>query len=44
MLDHLAGAAIGLLILRMGHASARDALKQLLTTSTGTAPARQAAE
>jgi cation diffusion facilitator family transporter len=44
MLDHLAGAAIGLLILRMGYASARDALKQLFTTSAGTAPARQAAE
>jgi divalent metal cation (Fe/Co/Zn/Cd) transporter len=44
MLDHIAGAAIGLLILRMGYTSGRDALKQLFTTSTGPAPARQAAE
>jgi cation diffusion facilitator family transporter len=44
MLDHIAGAAIGLLILRMGYASARDALKQLFAGSTGPAPARQAAE
>jgi hypothetical protein len=33
-----------LLILRMGYASGRDALKQLFTTSTGPAPTRQKAE
>lgn len=44
MLDHIAGAAIGLLILRMGYASGRDALKQLFFGSSGHAPARQAAE
>jgi divalent metal cation (Fe/Co/Zn/Cd) transporter len=44
MLDHIAGAAIGLLILRMGYASARDALKLLFAGSAGPSPARQATE
>jgi divalent metal cation (Fe/Co/Zn/Cd) transporter len=44
MLDHIAGAAIGLLILRMGYAAGRDALKQLFAGSTGNAAARQAAD
>ncbi|NKJ49985.1 hypothetical protein CIC12_25280 [Burkholderia sp. SG-MS1] len=42
MLDHIAGAAIGLMILRMGYASGRDAFRQLFAGSTGNAPARQA--
>ncbi|QQC65810.1 cation diffusion facilitator family transporter [Paraburkholderia ginsengisoli] len=44
MLDHIAGAAIGLLILRMGYASGRDAFKQLFASQVGNAAARQAAE
>lgn len=44
MLDNVAGAAIGLMILRMGYASARDALKRLLAGSNGNAAAGQAAE
>jgi divalent metal cation (Fe/Co/Zn/Cd) transporter len=44
MLDHIAGAAIGLMIMRMGYASGRDALKQLLAGSTGNATARQVAD
>jgi divalent metal cation (Fe/Co/Zn/Cd) transporter len=44
MLDHIAGAAIGLLILRMGYASGRDAFKQLFAGQAGNAAARQAAE
>jgi cation diffusion facilitator family transporter len=44
MLDHIAGAAIGLMILRMGYASGRSALKQLFAGSAGSAAAGQAAE
>jgi divalent metal cation (Fe/Co/Zn/Cd) transporter len=44
MLDHIAGAAIGMMILRMGYATGRDALKQLFAGSTGNAAARQAAD
>ncbi|MFM0228255.1 cation diffusion facilitator family transporter [Paraburkholderia dipogonis] len=46
MLDHIAGAAIGLMIMRMGYASGRGALKQLFAGSPGnaTATAGQPAE
>jgi cation diffusion facilitator family transporter len=44
MLDHIAGAAIGLMILRMGYASGRSALKQLFAGPAGNATAGQAAE
>ena len=44
MLDHIASAAIGLMIMRMGYASGRDALKQLFADSTGNATARQATD
>ncbi|EIF34261.1 cation diffusion facilitator family transporter [Burkholderia sp. Ch1-1] len=44
MLDHIAGAAIGLMIMRMGYTSGRGALKQLFASAPGTAPAGQAAE
>jgi cation diffusion facilitator family transporter len=44
MLDHIAGAAIGLMILRMGYASGRDAFRQLFSGSTGNAAERQAAD
>ncbi|CAB3793725.1 cation diffusion facilitator family transporter [Paraburkholderia fynbosensis] len=44
MLDHIAGAAIGLMILRMGYASGRDAFRQLLAGSSGNAPTREAAD
>ncbi|NYH24913.1 cation diffusion facilitator family transporter [Paraburkholderia bryophila] len=37
VLDHVAGAAIGLMILRMGYTSGRAALKQLLAGSTDAA-------
>ncbi|MFM0643548.1 cation diffusion facilitator family transporter [Paraburkholderia bryophila] len=37
VLDHVAGAAIGLMILRMGYTSGRTALKQLLAGSTDAA-------
>ncbi|MGE8159626.1 cation diffusion facilitator family transporter [Paraburkholderia sp. NPDC080076] len=39
MLDHIAGAAIGLMIMRMGYASGRGALKQLFAGAPGNAPA-----
>lgn len=44
MLDHVAGAAIGLMIMRMGFVSARSALKQLSAGAAGRAAARHAAE
>lgn len=44
MLDHIAGAAIGMLILRMGYATGRDALKQLFAGPAGNAATRQAAD
>lgn len=44
MLDHIAGAAIGLMILRMGYATGRDAFKQLIAGSTANAAARQAVD
>ncbi|WP_260853973.1 cation diffusion facilitator family transporter [Paraburkholderia sp. BCC1886] len=47
MLDHLAGAAIGSMIMRMGYVSARDALKQLWadsSTAHGAGAARQTSE
>jgi divalent metal cation (Fe/Co/Zn/Cd) transporter len=44
MLDHIAGAAIGMLILRMGYATGRDALKQLFAGPAGNAAARQAVD
>ncbi|HZZ06661.1 hypothetical protein [Paraburkholderia sp.] len=37
MLDHVAGAAIGLMIMRMGCVSARSAFQQLSAGSDGTA-------
>lgn len=39
MLDHIAGAAIGLMIMRMGYMSGRGALKQLFAGSPGNATA-----
>ncbi|TDY21650.1 cation diffusion facilitator family transporter [Paraburkholderia sp. BL6665CI2N2] len=39
MLDHIAGAAIGLMIMRMGFVSGRSALKQLFAGSPGNATA-----
>jgi cation diffusion facilitator family transporter len=44
MLDHIAGAAIGLMILRMGYASGRDAFRQLFAGSSANAAGRQAAD
>ncbi|MFM0513050.1 cation diffusion facilitator family transporter [Paraburkholderia sp. RL17-373-BIF-A] len=44
MLDHIAGAAIGLMIMRMGYASGRGALKQLFAGAPGNAPAGQPVE
>ncbi|MFM0627118.1 cation transporter [Paraburkholderia xenovorans] len=44
MLDHIAGAAIGLMIMRMGYASGRGALKQLFADAPGNAPAGQPVE
>jgi cation diffusion facilitator family transporter len=44
MLDHVAGATIGLMIMRMGCVSARSALKQLSDGAPGRAAARHAAE
>ncbi|MFM0169578.1 cation diffusion facilitator family transporter [Paraburkholderia sediminicola] len=46
MLDHIAGAAIGLMIMRMGYVSGRAALKQLFAGAPGnaTATAGQPAE
>lgn len=45
MLDQIAGAAIGLMIMRMGYATGRGALKQLFAgSSTGNATAGQAAD
>ncbi|AIP35358.1 cation diffusion facilitator transporter family protein [Paraburkholderia xenovorans LB400] len=44
MLDHIAGAAIGLMIMRMGYTSGRSALKQLFAGAPGNTPAGQAAE
>jgi cation diffusion facilitator family transporter len=44
MLDHVAGAAIGLMIMRMGCVSARSALTQLAAGAAGKAAARHAAE
>jgi cation diffusion facilitator family transporter len=44
MLEHVAGAAIGLMIMRMGFVSARSALKQLSAGTAGRAAARHAAE
>ncbi|MFM0005267.1 cation diffusion facilitator family transporter [Paraburkholderia dipogonis] len=44
MLDHIAGAAIGLMIMRMGYASGRGALKQLFAGAPGNATAGQPAE
>ncbi|RKF46213.1 cation diffusion facilitator family transporter [Paraburkholderia fungorum] len=44
MLDHVAGAAIGLMIMRMGCISARSALTQLSAGAAGRAAARHAAE
>lgn len=39
MLDHIAGAALGLMIMRTGYASGRGALKQLCAGSPGNATA-----
>jgi cation diffusion facilitator family transporter len=44
MLDHAAGAVIGLMILRMGYVTGRDALRQLLVVVEGTVAASQGAE
>lgn len=45
MLDQIAGAAIGLMIMRMGYATGRSALKQLFAgSSTGNATAGQTAD
>jgi cation diffusion facilitator family transporter len=45
MLDQIAGAAIGLMIMRMGYTTGRSALKQWFTgSSTGNAAAGQAAD
>jgi cation diffusion facilitator family transporter len=44
MLDHIAGAAIGLMIMRMGYASGRGALKQLFAGAPGNTTAGQPAE
>jgi cation diffusion facilitator family transporter len=45
MLDQIAGAAIGLMIMRMGYAAGRTALKQLFAgSSTGNATAGQTAD
>ncbi|SOF01191.1 cation diffusion facilitator family transporter [Burkholderia sp. OK233] len=44
MLDHVAGAAIGLMIMRMGCVGARSALKQLSAGAAGKTAARHAAE
>jgi len=45
MLDQIAGAAIGLMILRMGYVTGRSALKQLFAgSSTGNAAAGQTAD
>jgi cation diffusion facilitator family transporter len=45
MLDQIAGAAIGLLIMRMGYATGRSAIKQLFAgSSTGNATAGQTAD
>ena len=45
MLDQIAAAAIGLMIMRMGYATGRSALKQLFAgSSTGTAAAGQTAD
>jgi cation diffusion facilitator family transporter len=44
MLDHVAGAAIGLMIMRMGCVSARSALQQLSAGTAGKTAAGHAAE
>jgi divalent metal cation (Fe/Co/Zn/Cd) transporter len=44
MLDHVAGAAIGLMIMRMGCISARSALTQLSAGAAEKVAARPAAE
>ncbi|CAE6695128.1 hypothetical protein R75461_00428 [Paraburkholderia nemoris] len=44
MLDHVAGAAIGLMIMRMGCVGARSALKQLSAGAPGKTAAPHAAE
>lgn len=44
MLDHIAGAAIGLMIMRMGYASGRGAFRQLFAGAPGNATAATAGQ